>query len=198
MKTNKRYPKRKPKNVWNSARKLEGYLKKADIQASVFLDSLQELIDEIALEVRGCVVRDLCRSVNGDILHELLEHKRRMEAGRLGNSIEQNAVLGGIFDTIAEVLHLAPVRSAGERFSVSRNSAKEYNFEKYPEALGNESIEQFEVEVLRSGWKVGNKLIVKPTVFESGPKKPVRYDEPDPLKNLMVITCEGDGNDPGD
>lgn len=197
MKTNNKSPKRKPKNVWNSVRKLEGYLKKADIQANVFLDSLQELRNEITLEVKGCIVRDLCKSVNGDILHELLEHKKRLEAGRLGNSIEQNAVLSGIFDTLTEVLQLAPVRSAGERFTVSRNSAKEYNFEEHPEALDNEKIEQFVVEVLRCGWKVENKMVVKPMVFEAGPNKHVRYEEPDPLSNLSFVTSGGNGHDPG-
>lgn len=196
MKTAKKSLKRRPKNVWNSVRKLEGYLRKADIQAGVFLDSLQELRDEITLEVKGCVVRDLCKSVNGDILHELMEHKKRTEAGRLGSSIEQNAVFAGIFDTLTHVLHLSPVRTHGERFIVVKKKAKEYDFDEYPEALSNESVEQLEVEVLRCGWRVGHKLVVKPTVFEAGPKKPVRYDEPDPLANLMFVTSEGEGNDP--
>ncbi|MBI5846632.1 MAG: hypothetical protein HZB31_01520 [Nitrospirae bacterium] len=197
MKTNKKSLKRKPKNVWNSVRKLEGYLKKADIQANVFMDSLQELRDEITLEVKGCIVRDLCKSVNGDILHELSEHKRRREAGRLGNSIEQNAVLGSIFDTLTDVLQLAPVRNVGERFSLSRTTAKDYEFDEHPQALDDEKVEHFEVEVLRCGWKVGSRLIVRPIVFEAGLKKPFRYEEPDPLANLMFVTSEGDGNDPG-
>jgi len=197
LKTNKKSLKRKPKKVWNSVRKLEGYLKKADIQANIFLDSLQELRDEITHEVKGCIVRDLCKSVNGDILHELLEHKMRLEAGRLGNSIEQNAILSGIFDTLTEVLHLAPVRAAGERFTVSRNSAKEYNFEEHPEALDDEKIEQFEVEVLRCGWKVESKMVVKPMVFEAGPKRNVEYAIPDPTVGVMFVTSGGNGHDPG-
>jgi hypothetical protein len=193
LKAHKKTEKRRPKNVWNSVRKLEGYLRKADIQAIAFMESLRELRDSVTVEVKSNIVRELCRSVNGDILHELLEHKKEVEHGNLGNSIEQNAVLSGIFDTLTDVLDLSPVKAPGERFSVSKETAKGYVFEEYPEAMDDENLEHFRVEVLRCGWRVGGKLVVKPTVFEACVEKADHYEEPDLPANIMSTTSDGGG-----
>jgi hypothetical protein len=193
LKAHKKIEKRRPKNVWNSVRKLEGYLRKADIQAIAFMECLRELKALVAVEVKSTIVRELCRSVNGDILHELVEHKKRVEHGILGNSIEQNALLSGIFDTLTDVLDLSPVKAPGAQFSVSKEVAKNYVFEEYSETIDDENIENFRVEVLRCGWRVGGKVVVKPTVFEACAEKADHYEEPDLPANIMFTTSEGGG-----
>ncbi|MBI5640596.1 MAG: hypothetical protein HZA17_09240 [Nitrospirae bacterium] len=42
----------------------------------------------------------------------------------------------------------------------------DYTFEVHPASFDDPNRDRFEVEVLRSGWKVNGKLIVKPVVFE--------------------------------
>ena len=158
--------KARPKDIWNSLRKLEGYLRKADIQAGVFLDSLRELRGVISLEVRREIVKGFCSSVNGDILHELLLHQRRMHEGHVGGSVEHNAVLSGIFDCLTTTLDLLPFLEPGERLSIRKADVRGYSFEEYPESLDEEGKEKIDVEVLRAGWKVQGKVVVKPTVCE--------------------------------
>lgn len=158
--------KARPKDIWNALRKLEGHLKKADIQAGVFMDSLEELRGVIAFDVRREIVQGLCSSVNGDILHELLEHQRRVDEGVIGVSVEHNAILSGIFDCLRTTLAISPHREPGERIRIRREDAREYSFEAYPASLDDEKMEKLTVEVLRAGWKVQDKVVVKPTVCE--------------------------------
>ena len=158
---------RRPKDVWNSVRKLEGFLKKADIQAGIFMDSLCELRDAISLEVKADTVKGLCSSVNGDILHALLEQKKRVDEGRDSADIEKNAIMLGIFDTLIRVLDLESVGTPGERIQVTRETVKQYDFEEYPEALNTAETKTFKVAVLRPGWKIGETMVIKPKVFET-------------------------------
>ena len=188
---------KRPKDVWNSVRKLEGFLKKADIQASIFMDSLYELRDAVSLEVKSEIVKGLCSSVNGDILHALLEQKKRVEEGRDSGDIEKNAVMLGILDTLSSVLNLEAVGCPGERISVARANAKQYDFEEYPEALNDTGKKTFDVMILRPGWKMKETIVVKPKVFEAGPKKNVEYEIPDPTVGVMFVTSGGNGHDPG-
>ncbi|MCX5718222.1 MAG: hypothetical protein NTW44_08000 [Nitrospirae bacterium] len=157
---------KRPKDVWNTLRKLEGYIRKADIQANGFMASLRDLREMTSFEVKKEIINRLCRSVNGDILHALIEHKNRVESGKDDGNIEQNAVLLGVYDTLSNTLGIEPFKAKGERLRVSRDSAKDYEFEDYPESLGDETIEGFEIEVLRPGWKAENRVAVKPVVFE--------------------------------
>lgn len=160
--------KAKPRNVWNSLRKLENYLKKADIQANIFMDSLNEIRETLSFEIKAEFVKKLCNSVNGDLLSALLEHKKIIEEkGRNeeGNT-KANSIILGIFDSLISVLNLSPYKSAGEKFFVTRESARDYDFDEHPESLDEEGIQKFQVEVLRCGWKLGEKVVVKPKVFE--------------------------------
>ena len=166
-KTIKQTPKKtRPKNVWNAVRKLEGHLKKADIQATVFMDSLYELRAAIALDVKTEIVKKLCNTVNGDLLHALLEHKMRTEKGQDSGHTEENAILLGILEALEQVLDLTPYRSDGERLAVSKKTVQAYDFEEYPESLDNDKDEKLEIEVLRCGWKIDSRIVIKPKVFE--------------------------------
>lgn len=160
--------KTKPRNAWNSLRKLENYLKKADIQANIFMDSLNEIRDTLSFEIKAEIVKKLCNSVNGDLLSALLEHKKNVEEkGRFeGENQEANSIILGIYDALVSVLNLSPHKREGEKFFVTRESAREYDFDEHPEALDDERIQKFQVEVLRCGWKLGEKVVVKPKVFE--------------------------------
>lgn len=158
--------KTRPKNVWNTVRKLEGYLKKADIQASVFMNSLHELREAVSFEIKTDIVQKLCNTVNGDLLHALLEHKIKTEAGQDRGNIEENAILLGIFKALEHVLDLTPYRSDRERLAVSKEAVREYDFDEHPESLDNENAKKLEVEVLRCGWKIGDRIVIKPKVFE--------------------------------
>lgn len=171
MKTKKKTAKKRPttkrpKDVWNSVRKLEGFLKKADIQAGIFMNSLCELRGAISLEVKADIVKGLCSSVNGDILHALYEQKKRVDEGRDSGDIEKNAVMLGIFDTLISVLDLESVGTPEERIHITRETAKQYDFEEYPEALNAAETKTFKVAVLRPGWKIGETMVIKPKVFE--------------------------------
>ena len=165
-KNKKAVRKARPRDIWNSLRKLEGHLRKADIQAGVFLDSLEVLRKEIGFDVRREIVRGLCNSVNGDILNELLMHQRKMDEGQVGVDIGQNAAMAGIFDCLTTALAVSPYREPGERFSIRKTDVREYDFEEYPESLADEGTDKIEVEVLRAGWKVQGRVVVKPTVCE--------------------------------
>lgn len=160
--------KAKPRNVWNSLRKLENYLKKADIQANIFMDSLNEIRETLSFEIKAEIIKKLCNSVNGDLLCALLGNIKSIEEkGRFeGINNEANFIILGIFDALVSVLNLSPYKSAGEKFFVTRESARDYDFDKHPEALDDEEIQKFQVEVLRCGWKLGEKVVVKPKVFE--------------------------------
>lgn len=162
---------KRPKDVWNSLRKLEGYLRKADIQANGFMASLRDLREMLSFEVKKEIINKLCCSVNGDILHVLIEHKNRVESGKDDGNIEQNAVLLGVYDTLSNTLGIEPFKAKGERLRISRDSAKSYEFEDYPEALGDETVKNFEIEVLRPGWKAEGRVVVKPVVFEARAEK---------------------------
>ena len=61
---------------------------------------------------------------------------------------------------------LCPFKIEGEKSSVTRETAKNYDFDEIPDSLANERVQKFEVEVLRCGWKIGDKEIQKPKVFE--------------------------------
>lgn len=182
--TKKTYREARPKHIWNSLRKLEGHLRKADIQAGVFMDSLEELRKVIGFDIRREIVREFCRSVNGDILHELLMHQRKMDEGQVGTDMGQNAAMAGIFDTLTTTLAVSPYREPGDRLSIRKTDAGEYDFEEYPESLAAEGLEKIGVEVLRAGWKVQGKIVVKPTVCEIaeratdiGPGAPGRHED---------------------
>lgn len=158
--------KTRPKNVWNSIRKLEGYLRKADIQAGVFMHSLHELREAVSFEIKADIVQKLCNTVNGDLLHALLEHKLKTEAGQDRCNIEENAILLGIFEALENVLNLTPYRTDGERLTANKQAVREYDFDEHPEFLDSENAEKLEVEVLRCGWKIGGRIVIKPKVFE--------------------------------
>ena len=130
------------------------------------MDSLHELRDEVAFEVSADIVQKLCRNVNGDLLHALLEHRRKIETGADGGDIGDNAMMLGILETLETCLKLTPHKLDGERFSITRESAREYEFDVYPESLNTEAKERLEIEVLRCGWKIGTKVVIKPKVIE--------------------------------
>jgi len=160
--------KTKPRSVWNPLRKLENYLRKADLQADIFMDSLNELRDVIAFEVKADFVRRLCNSVHGDLLSALWTHRKKVEEKQLGDAENEEAaaLLTGVFEMLMQLLDLRPCKSQGERLFVSRESAKGFEFDEVPENLGDQKVRQVEVEVLRCGWKIGEKVIQKPKVFE--------------------------------
>jgi hypothetical protein len=163
-KTNRRA---KPRSVWNSLRKLENYLRKADIQADIFMDSLNELRDVIAFEIKTDFIRKLCNSVHGDLLGALWNHQKMVEEKQAadGENKEVLATLIGVLDMLVKYFGLRPCKFQGERFFVSRESAKNFDFDEVPENLDDERGQKVEVEVLRCGWKIGDKVIQKPKVF---------------------------------
>lgn len=159
--------KAKPKNVWNSIRKLENYLKKAGIQANIFMESLNELRDLLSFEIRAALVKNLCNSVNGDLLSAVWKHKKRLEEQGTGEgNREADVILLGVFSAFENVLNITPYKSEGDKISITRDSSKDYDFDVHPDALDDESIQEFEAEVLRGGWKIENRVIIKPKVFE--------------------------------
>ena len=160
--------KTKPRSVWNPLRKLENYLRNADLQADIFMDSLNELRDVIAFEVKADFVRRLCNSVHGDLLGALWNHRKMTEERQAadGENKEVLATLDGVLDVLVKYFSLRPCKSQGERISVPRESLKEFEFDEVPESLGDPKVRQVEVEVLRCGWKIGEKVIQKPKVFE--------------------------------
>ncbi|MBI4699251.1 MAG: hypothetical protein HY758_10215 [Nitrospirae bacterium] len=162
----KKTKKRRPKNVWNSLRKLEGYLKKADIQANIFMDSLYELKEKVSFDIKRDMVNELCNSVDGDILHALHELNNNIDVLKTKANEEQLQSMVNLYETITRSLNITPFRYAGERFSLRKPSVKKYKFDEYPESLDVNSIDEFEVEVLRCGWKMADKIIIKPVVFE--------------------------------
>ena len=160
--------KTKPRCVWNPLRKLENYLRKADLQADIFMESLNELRDVIAFEVKTDFVRRLCNSVHGDLLSALWTHRKMTEERQAvdGENKEVLATLDGVLDVLVKYFSLRPCKSQGERLFVSRESAKGFEFDEVPENLGDQKVRQVEVEVLRCGWKIGEKVTQKPKVFE--------------------------------
>jgi hypothetical protein len=120
----------------------------------------------VAVEYQAEIVQKLCNTVNGDILHALLEHKRKVEAGKDGGNIEENAILLGILESLEHVLNLTPFRMTGEYITLGKELVREYEFDEHPETLDNEDVKTIEVEVLRCGWKVGGRVVIKPKVFE--------------------------------
>lgn len=170
MKTKKRLPKkpgpRRPKDVWNSVRKLETLLRRADIQATSFMGSLKELRETVSLEVRSEIVKSLCETVNGDILAALAERRSELNEGRHGEKFDENALVGGVFEALVGSLRLTQVGRKGERSAVTRHAARDYNFEDYPESLSDESVSRFSVEIVRPGWKVDGRTVVKPKAVE--------------------------------
>jgi len=157
----------RPRNVWNSLRKLEIYLKKADIQANIFMESLNELRDILSFEFKADFVKKLCNSINGDLLSALWNHIKSIEEKQItdGEKKEADIILLGVFDALKKSLDLSPFKIEGEKFSVTRETAKNYDFDEIPDSLANERVQKFEVEVLRCGWKIGDKVIQKPKVF---------------------------------
>ncbi|MDA8106072.1 MAG: hypothetical protein M0Z71_11935 [Nitrospiraceae bacterium] len=172
---NNKPKKTRPRNVWNSVRKLQNYLKKADIEAMVFMDSLQELRDAVMLDVRAEIVRGLCNTVHGDLLNALLEYRKKIENGADSGDIGENAVMIGLLDTLMQKLCVRPFRTSGERFSVRRDAATDYEFEEYPEAIADDKNTKFEVEVLRPGWKIDERIIIKPKVIEISSAEECRF-----------------------
>ena len=169
MKTKKHrqvHKKGRPKNVWNALRKLERHLKKTDIQASLFLESLDELREAMSSQIKSDIVQRLCNTVNGDILHALADYNMQIESVNNEDNREQHDMLVGIFDTLVNVLDLSPYKKDGQRFFMRPDFVKRFDFEEHPEALDDESTQEFEVEVLQCGWKVKDKVVVKPKVFQ--------------------------------
>lgn len=157
----------RPRNVLNSLRKLEIYLKKADIQANIFMESLNELRDILSFEFKADFVKKLCNSINGDLLSALWNHKKSIEEKQItdGEKKEADIILLGVFDALKKSLDLSPFKIEGEKFSVTRETAKNYDFDEIPENLNDDRGQNIEVEVLRCGWKIGDKVIQKPKVF---------------------------------
>jgi hypothetical protein len=158
----------KPRNVWHSLRKLENYLRKADLQADIFMESLNELRDAIAFEIKTEFIKKLCSSVHGDLLGALWNYRKEMEDKQAvdGANTEAGVILLGIFEVLMQFLDLHPHRCGGDRFVVTRESAKQLEFDEVPRKLDDERGQEIEVEVLRCGWKIGEKVIQKPRVFE--------------------------------
>ena len=158
----------KPKSVWNPLRKLENYLRKADLQANVFMECLNELRDVIAFEIKADFIKRLCNSVHGDLLSALWVHGKKMEEEQPTDSENREAVaiLSGVLEVLMKHFDLRPYKLEGERFPVTGRTAKDYEFDEIPENLGDEKGQKVEVEVLRCGWKVGEKAVQKPRVFE--------------------------------
>ena len=130
--------KQKPRNVWNSLRKLEIYLKKTDIQANIFMESLNELRDILFFEFKTDFVKKLCTSINGDLLSALWNHKKSIEEKQItdGEKKEADIILLGVFDALKKSLDLSPFKIEGEKFSVTRETAKNYDFDEIPDSLG--------------------------------------------------------------
>lgn len=158
----------KPRNVWNSLRKLENYLRKADLQSNIFMESMNELRDIIAFEVKTNLIKELCNSVHGDLLSALWNHQKKIEEKQVreGENKEVVFILLGVFEVLVKYFDLRPCKFQGERFFVSRETAKGFDFDEIPENLDDERVQKVEVEVLRCGWKIGEKVIQKPRVFE--------------------------------
>ncbi len=157
----------KPRNVWNSLRKLEIYLSKADIRANLFLESISELREMMSLEIKSDFVQKLCNSVNGDLLSALWNHQLETEEDETipEREKEAGAILSGVFEVLVKFLGLQCYKATGERLTVTHETAKVFNFDEIPEKLNDRRVHGIEVEVLRCGWKIGNKVIQKPTVF---------------------------------
>lgn len=158
---------RKPRNVWNSLRKLENYLRKADIQSNIFMESISDLREAISFETKSTLIDHLCNSVRGDLLSALWNYQKMTEEkqGTDGKDEEVGVILLGVFEVLAKYFDLRPYKSQGERFFASRETAKDFDFEEIPEEIHNERVEKVEVEVLRCGWKIGDKVVRKPKVF---------------------------------
>ena len=164
---NKNTCKAKPRNVWNALRKLENYLNKADIQSNVLMKSLKELREKISFEIKSDFVQKLCNSVHGDLLSALWNHKMLTEDNGVINEREKEigAVLLGVFDVLVKFLDLQSYKARGERLFVTHETAKHFDFDEIPENLNDNRVQNVEVEVLRCGWKIGDKVIQKPKVF---------------------------------
>ena len=174
----------RPKNIWHSVTKLETFLKKAQVQSGVFINALHDLRERLSFEIKIEIVKSLCCSVNGDILHSLWEQKDRIEKGKFGNSIEENSLIIGLYDTLVTILNIHHFRIPGETLTITKDTAKSYTFEEYPESLDNEAISEFTIEILRPGWKVDDKIVIKPIVFELSSKS-------DLLNSNLVVKQEG-------
>ncbi|OGP60991.1 MAG: hypothetical protein A2162_07280 [Deltaproteobacteria bacterium RBG_13_52_11b] len=157
----------RPRNVWNSLRRLENYLRKADLQADIFMDSLNELRDVMAFEIKTEFIKKLCNSVHGDLLGALWNQQKKVEEKQVTDRENEEvvAILCGVFEVLVKYFDLRPYKFQGERLFVSRESARNFDFDEVPENLDDEKVQKVEVEVLRCGWKIGDKVIQKPKVF---------------------------------
>jgi hypothetical protein len=157
----------RPRNIWNSLRKLENYLHKTDIQANIFMESINELREIMSFEIKSSFVHKLCNSVHGDLLSALWDHKRLTEEDEVVGEKEKGAgvILLGVFEVLAKFLDLQSYKANGERLFVTREMAKYFDFDEIPENLNDDRVQDIEVEVLRCGWKIGEKVIQKPKVF---------------------------------
>ena len=170
-KTSKKTQKKsRPKNIWHSVTKLETFLKKAQIQSSIFMNALYELRDTLSFEIRCDLVKSLCHSVNGDILYAIWEYIRRLDEGKFLSNIEENSIIRGMYDTLTAILKMQPYRFPGEMVTIRKDAAKEFTFEEAPESLCDETADRLSFEILRPGWKVDDKIVVKPVAFESNSK----------------------------
>ena len=159
--------KARPRNVWNSLRKLENYLHKTDIQANIFMESINELREIMSFEVKSNLLQKLCNSVHGDLLSALRNQKRAIEEGEVIDEKEKEArvILLGVFEVLADFLDLQFYKAEGERFFVTREAAGNFEFDEIPEKLHDDRVQNIEVEVLMCGWKIGDKVIQKQKVF---------------------------------
>lgn len=157
----------RPRNVWNSLRKLENYFHKADIQANIFMESINELREIMSFEIKSNFVQKLCNSVHGDLLSALWNQKRVIEEDEVITEREEEtgAILLGVFEVLVKFLNLQSYKAIGERLFVTHETAKYFDFDEIPEKLNDDRVQNIEVEVLRCGWKIGDKLIQKPKVF---------------------------------
>ena len=158
---------RKPRNVWNSLRKLENYLRKADIQANIFMEAMSDLREIVSFETKSTLIDKLCNSAQGDLLTALWNHQAAVgkKQGTDGKDEEVSVILLGVFEVLTRYLDLRPYKSQDERFFVSRETAKDFDFEEIPEKMHHGRVQKVEVEVLRCGWKIGDKVVRKPRVF---------------------------------
>lgn len=157
----------RPRNIWNSLRKLENYLHKTDIQANIFMESINELREIMSFDIKSNLVHKLCNSVNGDLLSALWNYKKSIEEDEVISEKENEAgvILLGVFEVLIKFLNLQSYKDKGDRLFVTGKTAKNFDFDEIPENLDDDRGQNIEVEVLRCGWKIGDKVIQKPKVF---------------------------------
>jgi len=99
------------------------------------------------------------------LLTALQNEKKVIEEGGIVGEKEAGMMLLGVFEVLIDYLDLHPCRTEGEKLVVTQETARNFEFDENPESLGDHRVRNIEVEVLRCGWKIGDKVIQKPKVF---------------------------------